>query len=118
MSKSKNRNTRARHAFANRRLSLRPLSTSRPSLSFEDRRTFHPDGLLRSPRVIGTTFHSLTATPTRSRSVPFGVGFVTPHKVLLCVRRKLRREVMFAKGGAGRRRMRKPNRNYYSDVRC
>lgn len=51
------------------------------------------------------------------------IGFENPHLVMICVRRKQRREVIFAKryaGGAGRKRtkFKSPVRNYYSDVDC
>lgn len=51
------------------------------------------------------------------------IGFEDPSRVMICVRRKQRREVIFAKklgGAAGRRkrRFKPPSRNYYSDVDC
>lgn len=51
-------------------------------------------------------------------------SFADPRRTIICVRRKQRREVMFAKfhmgsGGAGRRRnWRRPRRNNFSDVVC
>lgn len=49
------------------------------------------------------------------------VGFAMPWQVVLCVRRKRRREVMHALGIAGRRGVgagRRWHRNEWSDVRC
>lgn len=116
----KSRNTRDNRVIANRpRLGLRPLSSlfsTGVSRQIEDRRLFHPDGYSRPASSFQSFNHRLRASP--SRKLPFGVGFVSPSKVLVCVRRKIRREVMFAKGGAGSRRMSRPRRSYYSDVRC
>lgn len=49
--------------------------------------------------------------------VPRYVGFDVPRETLVCVRRKQRREVIFAMGaqGGGHRR---PRRNESSDLRC
>lgn len=51
--------------------------------------------------------------------VPIGVRFESPYKVLTCIRRKVRREVIFArkKAGSGVRR-RKPRRSWRSNVVC
>lgn len=97
----------------------------------EDRRLFHPLGDVR-PAVAFTGLDGrigvkpggvrgaryspvVRASPTISSTV----GFRDPRKVLVCVRRKQRREVMFAlrktKRGAGARRHR---RNYHSEVSC
>lgn len=51
--------------------------------------------------------------------VPKRVGFHMPWQVVICVRRKRRKEVLFAKrktGAGARARVRR--RNEYSDVRC
>ena len=121
MSRSRSRNTRVIRNNANLRLSLPSRSLSRPSLSMmeiEDRRQFHPSGRQRGAALFNVSHHNLQATPSRRRLIPKSVSFVTPDRVLLCVRRKIRKEVMFAKGGAGSKKMRRPKRNHYSDVRC
>lgn len=46
------------------------------------------------------------------------VRFEAPKKVLVCIRRKQRREVLHAKGIAGRRGLRMPRRSPYSSVSC
>lgn len=46
------------------------------------------------------------------------IGFHTPAKVVICIRRAMRRRVMFAAGGAGRRKMRRGRRGPFSNVRC
>lgn len=87
----------------------------------EDRRTFHPDGYFREARDLSGTPTSARLRDTRSRTARHQVLALDDHRhpVLVCVRRKQRREVIFAKRkhrkGAGARRRR---RNYYSNVRC
>lgn len=48
------------------------------------------------------------------------VGFQHPWQVMICIRRKQRKEVMFAIGRAGRGGgfQKKPRRNFWSEVRC
>lgn len=55
----------------------------------------------------------------RTRSVPSTIAFAKPTGVAVCVRRKTRREVLFAKNrtGKGARAFRR-RRNHWSDVRC
>lgn len=111
-----------------------PPVRSLPQLEVEDRRLWNPIPLavraLKSPR---RWRHRLVVAsvrrPTRSVGrrlaasgvvVPHAVRFSNPRHLMLCVRRRVRREIIFAlrlRGrGAGRRR--KPRRNQYSDIRC
>lgn len=120
--RSKSKNTRDGFTIANPRLSfkntlLRP-ARARPFQQIEDLRTFHPDGPLRSRRGFITAHHSLSVSRSRSSRVPAGLRFTNPYQVLTCVRRKIRKQVLFAKGGAGSRKMRRPKYNYMSSVRC
>lgn len=94
-------------------------------LEVEDRRSFNPDPDVpaRSSRI----WRSRLAVPTASRlagrtaSQPvYGVGsiaFKAPAKVAICVRRKVRKQVLLAKGKGGGSH-RKPRRNRYSNVWC
>ena len=102
----------------------------------EDRREWHPEGPARSARGFFIPRHRLVArvsSPQSGRtsssfqspflpslsSVPISVGFQAPKQVAICIRRKVRREVIFAKGKAGRGvRRRLPTRNFYSEVPC
>lgn len=120
----------------------RALQTPRPSSVFgpgvgrldevEDGRVWHPDpdhGALtlggNVARVIvhsrpivarANTLFSPRAYPVGFQ-VPVGVRFESPLKVITCVRRKIRREIMFAKRRAGGGN-RKPRRTWRSDVSC
>lgn len=92
-----------------------------PLSEFEDRRRFHPEGkdrpatnfrgitarlnvagipILKAHRPEGKVynFHTEGYQP-----VPWKLGFVSPERVLVCVRRKIRQQVLHAIGIAGRR---------------
>lgn len=107
-------------------------------IEVEDRRTFQPERLIspaRSPRrwnvrlVDGPKKNrkffqkgaDQAGSPQklllRNRVFMGGRYFAAPKYVAVCVRRKARREVLFAigKGGGGKRRGR---RNQFSNVRC
>lgn len=88
---------------------------------FEDRRTFSPvRHQVRSPGVFSRRDQRrLVDGPALSRDrLPARLQFAVPDKVVLCVRRKRRREVLFAtrrtRSGRGRAR----RRNMWSAVKC
>lgn len=100
---------------------IRPLSLLQ---QIEDRRTYHPDpyrpaALDYSPRHRLEVDSNTNNKQTSASAVPGGVQFQDAKHVMVCVRRKTRKEVMFAlnrtgKGsGRGRRK-----RSMYSDVGC
>ena len=110
--------------------------------AIEDRRTFNPDpyrpaAALRSPRhrlLVGSLINAMGAKRPRQaprsglRLAPgFGVPAVPAHvrfrganSVLVCVRRRRRREALFARSRIGRRgmRLRRPRWSAYSSVSC
>lgn len=89
----------------------------------EDRRVYHPLGPARSVRVLSGHAVQPLVVQRRGRlsrpkrGLPVSLQFAVPKKTIVCVRRKRRREVLFAKrkahGGSGRRR-----RNIWSNVIC
>ena len=96
---------------------------------FEDRRSFNPESIYAPARSFSKTRHRLiiprvAKAPARGRPKqlelfpPAHIGFRAPEKVLICVRRKMRKEVMFATGKAGKAGQKKPRRNEYSEVHC
>lgn len=106
---------------------------SLPGLEAEDRRLFYPDDLYSPARTrSGSQSYRLVAgtSPARKKnvsrysgfdrpsSVPWRVGFASPSRVMVCIRRKIRRGVMHALGYAGKTGFRRSHRNYYSSVRC
>lgn len=57
----------------------------------------------------------------RSDLLPYRIGFTLPWQVIICVRRKRRRQVLHALGKTGRgatRRMKPRKNNHWSEVRC
>lgn len=136
---NKKNNYRARRdikTIANRMLP-RPRFISRSVIKpavftiadIEDRRTFHPDGMVRPARSLSRPFHRLAVvTPNASKSLvrrsirtfhpAIPVQFDAPRRVLVCIRRNIRKEVMHALNKSGKAGQKKPRRNYYSDVRC
>lgn len=95
----------------------------------EDRRFWHPDGQeapaasLVQPRH-RLVYRGFSSSSGRSPSASsffwpsFSVGFKQPSRVLICIRRRARREVMHALGFAGKVGQRPPHRGPYSSVRC
>lgn len=133
----KSRRRRDTSAIANRRLP--PLSNLTrglsPLLAIEDRRTWHPEGAQRPARSFNQSQHRLLvpAVPTRRpQSRPGRVGsgypklrspspvvaFGAPEKVLVCVRRKQREEVLHAKRKTGKSGQKRPRRSWYSRISC
>lgn len=118
--------------------SLRSLRSLQDLTSIGDRRVFHPAPDFHRPvvRLNGVQRHRLVARPTvpainpvnpkvaraRARRDMAGptnrVAFDRPQEVLLCVRRKSRKEVLHARGVAGRRGIKKYRRNANSSVGC
>lgn len=88
----------------------------------EDRRQFHPMRALRPAFSLPRAAARLVVKePRRPRSflaqTRATIAFADPRRVLICIRRKTRREVLMALGGGGGGK-RKPRRNQHSDVRC
>lgn len=108
---------------------LAPAPTVWPSgllQAIEDRRLYHPEGPWAQPKGLFRTASEVVGTPARSpRSVggqrsglsPDYFKFRSPKAVVKCVRRKQRREVLFATGKGGRG-WRKKRRDQWSDVHC
>lgn len=111
--------------FANRGLlSLpRPIRHSLPvgSLSpFEDRRSFSPVRHARPAFSLPRSAARVVMSPRPAfRQTKARLMFALPTGVAICVRRKSRREVLFASGGAGGRGRQRPRRRTeFSDVSC
>lgn len=96
--------------------SLSPLPARSEWVEIEDRRVFDPSGDFRSADDFG-------GIPAPARRIPradrrwASVGFDRPREVLVCARRKERREVLFAKGKRGGRGGRRRH-NWWSKIRC
>lgn len=92
-------------------------------LEVEDRRLWHPEpDLVQGLSKLAPT---VVAKPAKARPggrtgpSPDVFKFAVPEKVAVCVRRKQRREVIFAKGRAGKgAKARYRRRNDRSNVSC
>lgn len=92
---------------------------------YEDRRTWSPDRPgVRVPRSFSRSTR-LTISPDRysarhlAQSMPpAGISFKTPRRVVMCVRRRIRREVLHALSQAGRGGQRSPRWTEWSHVNC
>lgn len=62
--------------------------------------------------------HSKNSSTRTKMLVPYTLKFHQPERIAICVRRKQRKEVLFAKKKAGKRGQRKPRFNKWSKVRC
>lgn len=110
-----------------------PIVTQPLHLPSFDNRLFHPDPVTRTisePRSASRLVipresavsprRSVQDRPGNSRTarLPHQLAFSQPKQVSVCIRRKARREVLFAKQrtrkGAGSRR----HRNQWSEIKC
>lgn len=132
MAKSRRRSKgRVTNVNANRRLplSISPLRLS-PLTLYEDRRLFHPDPL-PAARSFNKLNHSLVLRDRTytARSNTFNrstgrsqtkaaISFENPDRVLVCVRRGIRKEVLHALRKTGKVGQKRPRRSVFSDVHC
>lgn len=124
MARSRRRRQRDTSTNTNQRLlssiavpSLRLLPDLR---LFEDRREYRPERHSPARGVFSGDADTVVASPSRRAdlSVPFRLAFRKPNNVFICVRRKQRREVLFAYRQTGRGARSPRLRNSYTDVRC
>lgn len=84
----------------------------------EDRRAYHPDRY-RPAIAVPTSSRHLTLSSNLHGSLPWHVAFSEPRNVVVCVRRKSRREVLFALNRTGKGAQKKRRRrNSHSSTRC
>ena len=111
-----------RNAYANvpslpRRVLRRPVRVALPAI--EDRRRYHP---LRSQRPTmrtdGRRTERLVLDAKHRPRLMHRLAFPDPQRVVTCVRRKERREVLFATGGASKRNKKRRRRTWRSNIRC
>lgn len=95
----------------------------------EDRRTYHPDGPSRAARSYDRPTHTLVLpvhpknvnkrAGRASSALPKTVQFQAPKRVLVCIRRNARKQVLFALNKTGKgARSRKHRKSEYSSIRC
>lgn len=126
--RSRNDSYYSYYGYAERDLSTRSLPKVRPHVYlpaalpsllsplslYEDRRSFHP---LRSVRPAGVVSRRSQRRLIET-STPSTLTFASPRKVLVCVRRKTRRQVLHALNRTGRGARSKKHQNNFSRVSC
>lgn len=93
--------------------------TAPPLSDVEDRRRYTPQ--VRWPRKLGGETAKLTLKhprPTAGRRNAWLPRFDAPRDVIICIRRKIRREVMFALRKTGRGARSKKRFTAWSKIRC
>lgn len=104
------------------RVPLGTLPTVRLT-QIQDLRAFDPEPELSPARDILGRIASVTGTTpkkqTRGRSrVPFQLAFKAPKQTLVCIRRKTRKQVLFAKRKTGKGGQRRARWSKWSSVKC
>lgn len=92
-----------------------------PRQLVEDRRTYHPLEFFRPARTVsGTNIDPVVVKKSRpfKAALPFGLRFSVPDKTLICVRRKERKEVLFAKRKTKKGSGSKKRKNWFSKIGC
>lgn len=102
-------------------------------MDIEDRRLFHPDDTYAPSQSLPTSRTRIITRPRRQarrsgnlngslpkmfQPVAVVAGFRVPKKVAICIRRKMRKEVLHALRKAGKVGQKRPRRSYYSDIHC
>lgn len=127
MARSRNRGTRDDMSIAN--VSLRsPILRATRLTGMDDRRTFDFEPATRPARLFTGSTASVTVTPTQPQKQNqkltrpnfnrAQLAFSMPGETLICIRRKRRKEVLFAKRKTGKGGQRRPRRSAYSDTKC
>lgn len=90
----------------------------------EDRRQWHPDGKFRAAATFSRRdqrrlVERFTENTVRDYFPSAKIGFAIPDKVVRCVKRKRRKEVMFALNLTGKgSKVSRRKRDEYSDIKC
>lgn len=92
----------------------------------EDRRQWHPLGYHRPAQSVSSQYHQLRAKvlprkfvkPRAYGRAETAVAFGRPERLMVCVRRSIRKQVMHATGRAGRGGQKKPRFNWLSQISC
>lgn len=138
---ARSRNSRKRRDvlyISNQRLPLSNVYSHSTFLTqIEDRRSYHPENINRPIRSFNNA-NSRTSVwdiqpraknpPSRKNalrllsslhgSVPVKIGFEKPDQTLVCVRRNMRREVLFASRKTGKSGQRRPRWTELSNIKC
>ncbi len=124
----KKRQTRENTSFPSRsrlRFVIKSMVAQTQKQNVEDKRRWDPAGRYATAKLIAGTPHHLTDERWRKvkqgpkvKSKTVRMGFALADKVLVCVRRRIRREVMHALKIPGRGGQRRARWNPWSKLRC
>lgn len=91
------------------------LASSPPLRAFEDRRQWHPERWGRPVLGFKRAATRLVVPSSPGPKLTHRIAFLDPRRVIVCLRRKARREVLHAlgKGGGGN-----PKRKPTSNIEC
>lgn len=129
MGKGKSSRSGTREPSDSLTVSLRSRPKSLPSgrlplTLIDDLRTFDFEPGTRPARLFSGSIATVGFVPNvnkksqgRSR-VPYQIAFTAPSETLVCVRRRRRKEVLFAKKKTGKGGQRRPRRSKWSDYKC
>lgn len=118
MARGRSRRQRDASVIASRRL-LRSVVEPLPSLlPLEDRRSFYPERVRPALGLFSWSADPVVADRKSDMSLPFRLAFREPKRVWICVRRKMRREALFALRRTGKGSRSRRRRRDFSDMRC
>jgi hypothetical protein len=128
---SRSSSTRRVIRNTSRRLPKKIIIPNLIRYSQEDLRRYHPMGRRRPlttfsgrrflfRHVIGNLRRSLKSRSRSKHSIysPFHVRIFAPPDAVICAKRNVRREVIFARGKGGGGHKRKPRYTEYSNISC
>lgn len=130
MARYKSTRRRGNYSTAKRSLPTRSNSLNNILREYEDRREWHPLGASRPARSFNRDRHRLVvakypvnnprslASTIKIGTVPHVIAFGAPKKVLICVRRKIREQVLHALKKTGIAGQNRPRRSEYSSISC
>lgn len=102
--------------------SIAPLEGSKKS---DGRIKIKPSDAINKARHLYLKTHLITNSPLKYMRRKYGISTLTerlsfnaPKRLELCIRRAIRSRVIHAKGHAGKRGQKRPNRNFWSAISC
>lgn len=131
MSKGSKKRTRV-NTYTNSKPRLRSSMVTKPLTTYEDLRRWSPPKAITTPRTfqqpsriqfkphirLPNIKKPNLSKPQNLSKLISSFGFVHPKKVLICVRRKMRKQVLHAFNKTGKSGQRRPRRSPYSDIHC
>ncbi len=93
---------------------LQPIPRSRDLTLTQDRRIYHPLGSQRPLATLTQSRPKIVASKKQIHRIKFG----DPQRLLICIRRNIRTQVLHAYKKTGKGGQRRPRRNQHSQISC